>query len=124
MWSHLPTSLTLSDAKDRILIREFVLRFSPLVDISKTNLVELECIAGVKQKALYDDEDDEDDEMVGWVSEACVKSVLLAVLGLLDDGQNATSKVGLRSFSSLSRYLWKSRLLKALLKRLEVLVQI
>jgi hypothetical protein len=39
------------------------------------------------------------------VSEACVKSILLGVLGLLGgDGQDAASKVGFRSFSSLSRY--------------------
>jgi hypothetical protein len=62
-----------------------VLRFSVLLDIGKGNLEELECIAGVKGRTYdNDDEFDEDDEeMVEWVSESCVKAVVLGLLALL-----------------------------------------
>ena len=100
-WKYLPTLLTLPDAEARIQIREFVLRFRPLIDISKANLEELDCIAGVKPRVHDDEDDDEGREMVGWVSEPCVKSVVLGILGILGDESDAGAKVGFLAF-----YCW------------------
>ncbi|KAF8871260.1 hypothetical protein CPB84DRAFT_1830164 [Gymnopilus junonius] len=78
-WTQIPTGLTRNQADDRIFIREFVLRFSDILDpaIAKIYLEELEFISGHPRK-----QDDEEDT-ASWVSEACIKAMLIGLLGLL-----------------------------------------
>ncbi|KAF7321275.1 zf-4CXXC-R1 domain-containing protein [Mycena kentingensis (nom. inval.)] len=76
-WTKLRTGLTLQDAESRMHIREFVLRFFS-ADISKAHLEELEQIGGKGRASRF-----EEDEFVPWISEQCLKSVLLAFLGVL-----------------------------------------
>lgn len=88
-WTPIPTSLTQAQADDRIFIREFVLRFSDLLEptIAKTYLEELEFIGGRTRK--------QGDEEVSWVSEACIKAMVIGLLGLLSkDYESDVSKVG------------------------------
>jgi hypothetical protein len=80
---HNAFALSLLQAESRIQIREFVLRFSELFDIAKGNLEELECIGGMKAMAYDDSYEQDEEDMVEWVSEPCVKSVVLGLLGLL-----------------------------------------
>ncbi|KAJ3999623.1 hypothetical protein F5050DRAFT_1736731 [Lentinula boryana] len=81
-WLPVPTQLKLKDAEDRIFIREFVLRFSDMqgMSITKAQLEELELIGGTHDSA---DDGDEEDACVDWVSEACVKSLVLSLIGIL-----------------------------------------
>ncbi|OBZ70555.1 hypothetical protein A0H81_09070 [Grifola frondosa] len=81
MWTPMHTCLTLDDAEVRMHIREFVLRFSHILDIGKGNLEELEEISAANRRWNRDDE--EAQEFVGWVTEPCVKSIILGLLGLL-----------------------------------------
>jgi hypothetical protein len=78
-----------------------VLRFAVLLDIAKGNLEELECVAGVKGRT-YDNDDgfeEDDEEMVEWVSESCVKSVVLGLLGFLaTDRQDVEEQVSCHVF--------------------------
>ncbi|KAF8829022.1 hypothetical protein HHX47_DHR3000885 [Lentinula edodes] len=78
-WSPLPTQLKVNDAEDRIFIREFILRFSgiPGMALTRNQLEELEFIAGTHD--LSDDEND----YVDWVSETCVKSLVISLIGVL-----------------------------------------
>ena len=87
VWTRIDTSLDQLSAESRIYIRESVQRFSSVLDISKTYLDELEEITGTtgEHGARIGDGDDEDVE--GWVSEPCVKSI---ILGLLDVIANST----------------------------------
>ncbi|KAF4620528.1 hypothetical protein D9613_000295 [Agrocybe pediades] len=82
-WDSVPVALTQEQVDERILIREFLLRFSELLDppIAKMNLEELEFIGGKSRR-----NEDEDDANI-WVSEACVKSILTGLLGLLAKDQ-------------------------------------
>jgi hypothetical protein len=89
-WNELRTNLSLSEAEARIQIREFALRFAPVMGtvIAKTHLEELEDIGGRGR-----DSGDED-EITPWVSEACVKSIVLGLLGLLaNDEEGDLEKV-------------------------------
>ncbi|KAJ3984732.1 hypothetical protein F5890DRAFT_1410961 [Lentinula detonsa] len=81
-WLPVPTQLKLKDAEDRIFIREFVLRFSNMqgMSITKAQLEELEFIGGTLDST---DDGDEEDACVNWVSEACVKSLVLSLIGCL-----------------------------------------
>ena len=81
-----PLSFTLDRALPRIAIREFVLRFSKLLDMSRTHLEELEEIGGRRSHGV--DEDDSDIEQdidveMGWVGETCLRAILLGLLGLI-----------------------------------------
>lgn len=88
-WTRLWAHLTPGQADERIQIREFILRFGPVMGntIAKTHLEELAYIAGVR--------DDDDEEMPSWVGETCVKSIVLGLLGLLteEDGDDDATKV-------------------------------
>lgn len=83
-WTRLRTSLTIEGAQTRMQIREFVLRFAPIMSntISKTHLEELANIGGPAKSDL------DEEEIVPWVSENCTKSVIMGLLGLLDDGED------------------------------------
>ena len=86
-WTPMPYIITQVQAEERIFIREFALRFCHIMEpvISKSSLEELEFIAG-KTNA--------DDEMVAWVSEPCLKGLVLGLLGLLaKDHETEVAKV-------------------------------
>lgn len=77
-WTRFRINLPVSEVEARIYIREFVIRFfSSETSISRAHLEELEQIAGKGR--------DEDEETVGWVSDACVKSIILRLLDILAD---------------------------------------
>jgi len=102
-WRALRTRLPLASVEDRIHIREFALRFSTttrgtdgnersVLKIPRVTLDELECVAGKKggtdtgKRARGDAEDEPDEgELAPWVSEGCVKSLVLALLSMLYD---------------------------------------
>ncbi|THH16731.1 hypothetical protein EW146_g3952 [Bondarzewia mesenterica] len=78
-----PPAFDLETALARIEIREFVLRFAPLLDISRAHLDELEEIGGRGRRVIDLDEEDVDEVVLGWVTESCVKAVIVGLLGLL-----------------------------------------
>ncbi|KAF7361936.1 zf-4CXXC-R1 domain-containing protein [Mycena venus] len=85
-WTKLHSNLTVEDAEARFHIREFVLRFFSKA-LPKAHLDELEQING-NGRNRYDD-----DEIIPWVSEACLKSILLAFLAVLaEEETNDTIK--------------------------------
>ncbi|KAG7446349.1 uncharacterized protein BT62DRAFT_931799 [Guyanagaster necrorhizus] len=77
-WTSIKSNLSAVDAEARIFIREFVLRFAQSTGsgISKAHLEEMAHIGGSGCAS-------EDDELVEWISEPAVKSILLWLLGLL-----------------------------------------
>ena len=93
-WTEIPTSLNLDDAKSRLEIREFILRFASIMEPSmpRTQLAELDDLGC----------DSDDNEMAPWVSDACVKSMILGLLGMLATLKGDIQKV-LGSFNLLLR---------------------
>ena len=79
VWTSVGTTLSLPEAEERINIREFALRFSSVLELSRTHLDELDEIKLSRTRNLEDD-----DDLVPWVSEACVKSLLLGLLNMID----------------------------------------
>jgi hypothetical protein len=87
VWSPVPVplSFTLDLALPRIAIREFVLRFSKLLDMSRAHLEELEEIGGRRPHEIDDDDDDLEQDIdveMGWVGETCLRAILLGLLNL------------------------------------------
>ncbi|KAL0577031.1 hypothetical protein V5O48_004965 [Marasmius crinis-equi] len=82
-WQSLPVSLSVEDVEARIQIREFVLRFEDTVgrNIGKNNLEELESIVQFE----------DDEPSPNWVSEGCVKAVILGLLGVLGDEEDSSA---------------------------------
>ena len=74
----MPFVITKVQAEERIFIREFALRFGHVMEpiIAKSSLEELEFIAGKTKN-------NDNDEMLAWVSEPCLRGLLLGLLGLL-----------------------------------------
>lgn len=81
-------------------IREFALRFSNLFDMTRPNLDELEEIAGSsvngRRHVILDDEEDEEmmtveecEVSLGWVSEVCVKTIIVGLLNLVAENDAA-----------------------------------
>lgn len=94
-WRRVPINLTLDEAEDRIFIREFLFRFGDIMDppIAKSHLEDLEALGGRKNDA-------EDDAALAWVSEPCLKALLIGLLGhLAQDRGDETGKVSLLNFS-------------------------
>ncbi|RDB25135.1 hypothetical protein Hypma_007645 [Hypsizygus marmoreus] len=87
-WTPVPTYLDLKDAEARFQIREFILRFGSIMEpkIPKSQLAELDDV-GCGSRTQLDDE-----ELAGWVSEACVRSIVLGVLGFLADKSHGLGK--------------------------------
>ena len=82
-WVEIPGNLDLKEAGARFGIREFMLRFASIMQppIAKVHLMELEDISGTCPE--------DEDGMAGWVSEACVRAIILGILGLLAKQDNA-----------------------------------
>ncbi|KAH7888731.1 hypothetical protein F5I97DRAFT_1803661 [Phlebopus sp. FC_14] len=79
-WTPVNLSLSLREAEERIHIREFSLRFASVLDISRTHQEELEELKPSRTRNAEED----DDALVPWVSETCVKSLILGLLSLFD----------------------------------------
>lgn len=79
IWKRLHIPLDLCATEDRIYIREFMLRFGKVVvpAISGNHLRELESVGGIPRGR------DDPEDMPSWVSESCVKSMILGLLGFL-----------------------------------------
>ncbi|KAI9442810.1 hypothetical protein BJY52DRAFT_1216841 [Lactarius psammicola] len=91
-WTPLPVppSFTLDRALPRIAIREFALRFGRLLDMSRTHLEELEEIGGRRPHEVDDADSDSEQDIeveMGWISETCLRAILLGLLNLLSDSQ-------------------------------------
>jgi hypothetical protein len=85
-----PSSFTLDLALPRIAIREFVLRFGKLLDMSRAHLEELEEIGGRRSHEVDDDDDELEQDIdveMGWVGETCLRAILLGLLSLLLNSQ-------------------------------------
>lgn len=85
----MPRVITKVQVEERIFIREFVLRFGHVMGpvISKSSLEELEFIAGKIKN-------NDNDEMLAWVSEPCLKGLVLGLLGFLaKDHESEIAKV-------------------------------
>lgn len=84
-WTEISTNLNLNDAKSRLEIREFILRFASVMEpsIPRTQLAELDDLGC----------DPDDNEMAPWVSDACVKSMILGLLGMLATLEGDMQKV-------------------------------
>lgn len=89
IWTHVGTILSRTEAEERINIREFALRFSSVLELSRSHLDELDEIRSSRTRNL----EDEDDNLVPWVSEACLKSLLLGLLNMVD-AKGDREKVG------------------------------
>ena len=92
LWTPVPVppSFTLDLALPRIAIREFALRFGKVLDMSRTQLEELEEIGGRRSHEVDDDDDDlmqDIDVEMGWVGETCLRALLLGLLSLLLNNQ-------------------------------------
>ncbi|KAI9442629.1 hypothetical protein H4582DRAFT_2096526 [Lactarius indigo] len=87
-----PPSFTLDRALPRIAIREFVLRFSKLLDMSRAHLEELEEIGGRRSHEVDDSDSDSEQDIeveMGWISEICLRAILLGLLNILSDSQRS-----------------------------------
>ena len=85
----MPYIITQVQAEERIFIREFALRFGHIMEptIAKSSLDELEFITGKTKN-------NNDDNMLAWVSEVCLKGLVLGLLGLLaKDHETEVAKV-------------------------------
>ncbi|KAH9985808.1 hypothetical protein BJV74DRAFT_846358 [Russula compacta] len=92
LWTPVPVppSFTLDRALPRIAIREFVLRFGKLLDMSRAHLEELEEIGGRRSREIDDDEDESEQDIdveMGWVGETCLRAIFLGLLSLLLNNQ-------------------------------------
>ncbi|KAE9411185.1 hypothetical protein BT96DRAFT_982958 [Gymnopus androsaceus JB14] len=95
IWSIISTQLSFKDAEDRIFIREFVQRFSNLrgMTIPKAQLQELEFIGGTN-----DQNDSNDDEVyTNWVSETCVRSLVLSLIGVLAAEEESSATLAMKN---------------------------
>ncbi|KAI0949235.1 hypothetical protein AcW1_008909 [Taiwanofungus camphoratus] len=94
-WTRVPTTLAQDIVEVRMHIREFVLRFSTILDIGKGHLEELEELTAASgYSRTQADDEDEDEDLVPWVSEPCVKAIILGLLAIIaEDYSDAISKV-------------------------------
>ncbi|KAM5540200.1 hypothetical protein V8D89_006019 [Ganoderma adspersum] len=87
LWSLVSTPLTFDGAVERMHIREFLLRFAHLTDIARSHLEELEELAASDPylEAAEDGEASDAPQLVGWISEAALRAILIGVLTLLSN---------------------------------------
>ncbi|KAJ7262225.1 hypothetical protein B0H12DRAFT_321480 [Mycena haematopus] len=96
-WTKLRSNLSVSDAEARFHIREFVLRFFSKA-LPKAHLDELEHINGNGRNRY------EEDEIIPWVGDACLKSIILAFLNVLaEEETNETIKKAIQMGSKEMR---------------------
>lgn len=81
-WTALNVPLSLSELDPRIAIREFVHRFDGTLQVSMANVEELEELVG-DTIGGGDEWEDDPQELVGWVSEACVKAIVIGLLEVI-----------------------------------------
>ncbi|OSD07103.1 hypothetical protein PYCCODRAFT_1456638, partial [Trametes coccinea BRFM310] len=86
VWTPLPTPLSYEGARERIHIREFLLRFSHLTEIARGHLEELEEVGS----STFGDSRVEEEEsrstkasVTTWISESALKGILVGLLTLL-----------------------------------------
>lgn len=91
-WTSLPVHEGFSQeaAAARIHIREFVLRFFELFDLSKARLSELDIIGG--NAVAVDEDADEDCITSSWVSEVCLREILVGLLVTIGEDAKAPEK--------------------------------
>lgn len=88
--SNIPQEITFEHLEERIFIREFTTRFSPIMDKeAKAHLDELGEIVGdgsvdwvASEVHSKKGRDASGIPLVSWVSEKCVRSVVLGILGI------------------------------------------
>lgn len=102
--SNVPREVTLEHLEERMFIREFMVRFSSLMDKeAKMHLDELGEVVGdgsvdwvVTEVRPKKGRDTLDIPLVSWVSEKCMRSVVLGLLGMYtEDATGPTRKVRL-----------------------------
>ncbi|KIK67136.1 hypothetical protein GYMLUDRAFT_37176 [Collybiopsis luxurians FD-317 M1] len=96
-WSEVPIQFSLKEAEDRIFIREFIMRFSNLrgMSIPKAQLEELDFIGGFHEP--NDAAEDERGEYPDWVSEVCVKSLVLSLIGVLAAEEDSSATLVMKN---------------------------
>lgn len=95
-WKLLPVheGFSLEAAEARIHIREFVLRFAGLFEITKSRLDELDDIVG--DELDVEDENDEECVTSTWISEVCLREILVGLLATIgDEAHGPEQKVNL-----------------------------
>lgn len=85
LWTRVATDLTMSDAETRMHIREFVVRFASVLQLSHSQLEELDEISGdnLGEIASWNSDDAESMELISWVSDLCAKSVIQSLLDVV-----------------------------------------
>jgi len=78
LWTPIRTRLSLHGAEARIYIREFSLRF---LSLSRAHSDELEMLSRSRRRF---GKDDKDGDLEPWVSEGCLKALLIALLGMIE----------------------------------------
>ncbi|KAH9951550.1 hypothetical protein B0H21DRAFT_716488 [Amylocystis lapponica] len=96
IWSHVYTDLDLTAAEMRMNIREFVLRFAAIMDIGKGNQDELEELETPIARWSLPDQDEDEDEILGWASEPCTKAIILGLLSFIADDANAADEKAIK----------------------------
>ena len=86
-WTRIAQALSQSEVEERMNIREFVLRFNDLSEsgLLKNHLEELEQING-----KYNGQEGHDP--TSWVSDACAKSIIMMLLGILSTDESSPWK--------------------------------
>ena len=113
-WTPLPVppSFTLDRALPRIAIREFVVRFGKLLDMSRAHLEELEEIGGRRPHEVDDADSDSEQDIeveLGWISETCLRAILLGLLNLLLSDSSDGGKQGKKAIQSAIEEIKASR---------------
>ncbi|KAI0690517.1 hypothetical protein BC835DRAFT_1521597 [Cytidiella melzeri] len=88
VWTRVATDLTLDSAETRIHIREFAVRFASVLQLTNTQLEELDEISGdnLGEAMEWDNVETEDVEIISWVSDTCAKSIILGLMDVIADG--------------------------------------
>ncbi|KZT29207.1 hypothetical protein NEOLEDRAFT_1175504 [Neolentinus lepideus HHB14362 ss-1] len=94
-WKAVETILDLHQAEDRFFIREFVLRFAGLFDIGKANLEELDDIDADYVRGTSHSHDEEE-ELCAWVSEPCVKAMIVGLLDVIAGEAESNTKKAIK----------------------------
>ena len=113
-WTPLPVppSFTLDRALPRIAIREFVVRFGKLLDMSRAHLEELEEIGGRRPHEVDDADSDSEQDIeveLGWISETCLRAILLGLLNLVLSDSSDGGKQGKKPIQSAIEEIKASR---------------